>query len=154
MPVFDFLQWTQQTGGTLSADGPLIPVEISIPTALEQWCVTNNQPIPPPAVGYALIDTGAGISGVHEPLIQAMNVQPVDSIAVSNPGGIGQCSIYPATLSLPAMNVTGVPVRLVGNQLNWTASDGKNVIMLFGRDILYQFLMIYNPKINSVTLAY
>jgi hypothetical protein len=154
MPVFNFVQWTQQGGGTLSADGPLIPVEINIPAALEQWCISNNQPIPAPAIGYALIDTGASISGVHEPLLQGMNIQPVDSISISNPGGEGKCSIYPARLSLPALNVTGVSVRVAGNQLNWKAQDGKNVIMLFGRDILHQFLLIYNPSMNIVTLAY
>lgn len=154
MPVFDFIQWTQQGGGTLHTDGPLIPVEIGIPAALEQWYVTNNQPVPPPAIGYALVDTGASISGVHEPLLQAMNLQPVDSMQVSTPSGVGQCSIYLARLSLPAMSVMGVSVRVAGNQLNWTASDGKNVIMLFGRDILHQFLMVYKGKMNSVTLAF
>jgi hypothetical protein len=154
MPVHDFVHWTQQGGGTLAADGPLIPVEVGIPTALEQWCIANNSPIPPPVTGFALIDTGASISGVHEPLLQQMNVQPVDSIPLSTPSGVGRCSIYPARLSLPALNVTNVPVRLTGNQLNWTASDGKNVIMLLGRDILYQFLLVYNGKMNSITLAF
>jgi hypothetical protein len=154
MPVFDFVQWTQQGGGTLSTDGPLIPVEVSIPTALEHWCVAHNSPIPPPALGFALIDTGASISGVHEPILQQMNIQAIDSIPVSTPAGAGRCSIYPARIALPAMTVTDVPVRLAGSQLNWAASDGKNVIMLLGRDILYQFLMIYNGKMNSVTLAF
>jgi hypothetical protein len=154
MPVFNFVQWTEAGGGTITADGPLIPVEISIPAALEQWYVTNGLPIPAPAVGYALIDTGASISGVHEPLLQAMNIQPVDSVRLSTPSGGGNCSIYPARMSLPAMGVVGLSVRLAGNQLNWKASDGKNVIMLFGRDILYQFLMVYNPKLNTVILAF
>ena len=83
-----------------------------------------------------------------------MNLQPVDSMQVSTPSGVGQCSIYLARLSLPAMSVMGVSVRVAGNQLNWTASDGKNVIMLFGRDILHQFLMVYKGKMNSVTLAF
>lgn len=154
MPVHDFVQWTQQRGGTLTTDGPLIPVEIGIPTALEQWCVANNSPIPAPAVGFALLDTGASISGVHEPLLTQMNVQPVDSIPVSTPSGNGRCSIYPAQLAFPALNVTRYSVRLAGNQLNWTASDGKNVIMLLGRDILFQFLMVYNGPMHSVTLAF
>lgn len=153
MPIFDFVQWTQQKGGSLTADGPLIPVEVSIPAALEQWSITNNSPIPPPAIGYALIDTGASVSGFHEPLLQQMNIQPVDSIPLSTPSGAGRCSIYPARLALPALNIPNVPVRLAGNQLNWTASNGKNVVMLLGRDILFQFLMVYNGKMNSITLA-
>lgn len=154
MPVFDFFRWTEQTGGTLISDGPLVPVEISIPAALEQWCVSKNSPVPPPATGYALIDTGASISGVHEALLTQMNIQPIDSVPLFTPSGQGRCSLYPARLALPAMNVSNVPIRVAGNQLNFTASDGKNIIMLFGRDILHQFLMVYNGKMNSITLAF
>jgi hypothetical protein len=55
---------------------------------------------------------------------------------------------------LPAINVTGYQVRVVGNQLNWTTTDGRSVIMLLGRDILSQFLIVYNGKLNTITLAF
>lgn len=83
-----------------------------------------------------------------------MNIQPVDSIPLSTPSGRGRCSIYPARLTLPALNTVGVQTRVAGNQLNWTTSDGKQVIMLFGRDILYQFLVLYNGPFNQITLAF
>ena len=60
MPVFDFVHWAQApTGGFLISDRPVIPVEISMPTVLEQYCVQNNIPVPPAISGHALIDTGA-----------------------------------------------------------------------------------------------
>jgi hypothetical protein len=127
---------------------------VGVPSALEQWFARNNRPIPAPIAGFALIDTGAGMSGVHEPILQQLNITAVDSILLATPAGQGRGSVYPASLALPALNVTGFQVRVVGNQLNWTTSDGKNVIMLFGRDILYQFLMVYNGKMNGVTLAF
>jgi hypothetical protein len=154
MPIFDFVQWTQQRGGTLTADGPLIPVEVGVPAALEQWLAKNHLPIPAPVAGVALIDTGAGMSGVHEPILQQLNIPAVDSIQIATPSGGGRGSVYQAGVAFPAINVTGYQVRIVGNQLNWTTTDGRSVIMLLGRDILYQFLIVYNGKVNSVTLAF
>jgi hypothetical protein len=154
MPIFNFVQWTQQGGGTLNADGPLIPVEVGVPAALEQWLARNHRPIPAPVAGVALIDTGAGISGIHEPILQQLNIPAVDSIPLATPAGGGRGSVYQASVAFPAINVTGYQVRIVGNQLNWTTTDGRSVIMLLGRDILYQFLIVYNGNLNSVTLAF
>jgi hypothetical protein len=44
--------------------------------------------------------------------------------------------------------------RVVGTQTNWQTPDGKNVIMLLGRDLLKHFLLVYNGSFNAVTLAY
>jgi len=44
--------------------------------------------------------------------------------------------------------------RLIGSDLKWQTKDGKEVIMLLGRDILQYFLMIYNGKNSDITLAY
>ena len=55
MPVFDFFHWTQQTGSTLQESGPLIPVSIGLPPALEEFFAQNGIEIPAPISGYALI---------------------------------------------------------------------------------------------------
>lgn len=141
-------------GGTLTADGPLIPVEVGVPAALEQWLAKNQRPIPAPVAGVALIDTGAGMSGIHEPILQQLNIPAVDSVQIATPSGGGRASVYQAGVALPAINVTGYQVRVVGNQLNWTTTDGRSVIMLLGRDILSQFLIVYNGKLNTITLAF
>jgi len=155
MPVFDFIQWTQQTGGTLEKDGPIIQVEVSMPPALEEWFVQNKLPVAAPITGYALIDTGASISGIHEPVLNQLSIVPIDSIPVANTAGPGRAFVYPTRVSFPGLGVSDWPLsRVVGNQLNWQTSDGKNVIMLVGRDILKYFLMIYNGKFNGITLSY
>jgi ABC-type uncharacterized transport system YnjBCD ATPase subunit len=94
------------------------------------------------------------MSGVHEPILQQLNIPAVDSIQIATPSGGGRGSVYQVGVAFPAVNVTGYQVRIVGNQLNWTTTDERSVIMLLGRDILYQFLIVYNGKRNSVTLAF
>ena len=58
MPVFNFYHWSKELGYTLEESGPILPVTIGIPTALEEFCVEKGFQIPPAASGYALIDTG------------------------------------------------------------------------------------------------
>ena len=94
------------------------------------------------------------MSGVHEPILQQLNIPAVDSIQIATPSGGGRASVYQAGVAFPAINVTGYQVRVVGNQLNWTTTDGRSVIMLLGRDILHQFLIVYNGRRNAVTLAF
>jgi hypothetical protein len=83
-----------------------------------------------------------------------LNIPAVDSVQIATPSGGGRASVYQAGVALPAINVTGYQVRVVGNQLNWTTTDGRSVIMLLGRDILSQFLIVYNGKLNTITLAF
>ncbi len=155
MPVFDFIHWNQPAGGFLAMDGPVIPVEISMPTALEQWCVQNNMPVPAPVPGYAMIDTGASISGVHQAILDQLSLTPIDSIPMQTPAGHGTASVYPTKVSFPAIQVADYSInRVVGGQLDWNTSQGNRIIMLLGRDILQYFLMVYNGKFNQVTLAY
>jgi hypothetical protein len=155
MPVYEFVYWNQQDGGTLQRDGPIIPVEVSMPAALEEWCVKNSVAVPSPISGYALIDTGASISGIHEEILTQLSVVPIDSIPMATPSGDGRMFIYPTRVSFPALNVQGYALsRVAGSQLGWQTSDGKKIIMLLGRDILSLFMVVYTGHTNTVTLAY
>ncbi len=154
MPIFDFINWSQTFGGLLRVDGPVIPVEISMPVALEEWCVQNNFAVPPPVTGYALVDTGASISGVHEPILSRLSIVPIDAIPLSTSSGTGRAFVYPTKIAIPPLNISAWPIsRVVGSQLSWKTSDGKEVIMLLGRDLLQFFLLVYNGKLNCITLA-
>lgn len=155
MPVFDFLHWTRESGDLLAIDGPIIQVEISMPTVLEEWCVQNQTPVPAPIPGYALIDTGASTSGVHQPILDQLSLLPIDSIPMHTPSGETRAFVYPTKVSFPALSVTDYTMnRVVGSQLDWETSQGQRVIMLLGRDLLSYFLMVYNGKSNTVTLAF
>ncbi len=157
MPVFEFVYDSQppDSTGALLADGPLIPVEVSMPAALQEWFARKFIPIPAPISGFALVDTGASISAIHDGILADLSIDPIDSIPLATPSGSSRTFIYPTQVSFPALAVQGYAMsRVAGCQLDWTTEDGKRVIMLLGRDLLAQFLMVYNGKTNSVTLAY
>lgn len=46
MPVYDFFHWDKDKGHTLESSGPLVHVTISLPQALEEFCVANNVQVP------------------------------------------------------------------------------------------------------------
>jgi len=155
MPVFDFLHWNKTHGDLLEETGPLIQVVVSMPPALEEFCVTKGIEIPAPVSGYALVDTGASATSVHEPILQQLSVLPIDSIPSATPSGPGRSFVYPAKVSFPTLNVSDVRMdRVLGSELNWQTSDGKTIIMLLGRDLLKYFLLVYNGPGSTLTLAF
>ncbi|SRR5579871_243526 len=155
MPVFNFFHWNKDIGETLESTGPLVPVTIGIPAALEQFCAEKGIAIPAPISGYALIDTGASASAVDEDVVLALGVQPIDSIPTNTPHGAGRSSIYPAKVTFPALQIEDYAMnRLMGCKLKWTTVDGKEIIMLLGRDMLKFFLLVYNGKSSDIHLAF
>ncbi len=157
MPVFDFDFQTPnlKIHETLLRDGPLLAVEISVPAAMELWCLTQSFPVPPAVCGYALVDTGAAVSAVHEGVLTALGLAPIDSVPVSTPSGDSDMFVYPARVSFPGLDVTPHTLTtFAGCQLDWLTPNGKNVVMLLGRDVLSDFLMVYNGRTGAITLAY
>jgi hypothetical protein len=155
MPVFSFFHWSQEHGRTLADTGPLVSVEVSIPAALKQYLSEKGQPIPPPQSGFALVDTGAFATAVDQSIFDALGIQQIDTIPTSTPHGAGTSPVYPASLTFPGLNLTDMPMeRVIGCNLKWTNIEGKEVIMLLGRDLLKYFLMVYNGVSSDLFLSY
>jgi len=155
MPVFNFYHWSKDHGYTLTGSGPLISVEISIPSALKQHLAEKGLPIPAPQSGFALIDTGAFATAVDQTVFDALGVAMIDKIKTSTPHGEAESPVYPATVSFPGLELKEMPMeRIVGCNLKWQTMEGKEIIMLLGRDLLQYFLLVYNGKSADVFLAY
>lgn len=155
MPVFNFFHYTKELGYTLEQSGPIIPVTIGIPVALEEFCVEKGYAIPPAASGFALIDTGASASAVHEQILLDMGVLPIDSIPTQTAHGAGRSFVYPAKVGFPALNIENYRMdRLIGSDLKWKTVGDKEVIMLLGRDILKFMLFVYNGLSSDVHISF
>jgi hypothetical protein len=155
MPVFNFFHWSQEHGRSLDETGPLVSVEIAIPTALKQHLSEKGLAIPPAVSGFALVDTGAFATAVDESVFATLGVSPIDEIPTDTPHGSGTSKVYPANMSFPGMNVTDMPMeRVVGCRLKWKTKEDKEIIMLMGRDLLKWFLLVYNGPGSDVTLCY
>ena len=154
MPVFSFYHWSKEHGHTLTESGPLVSVEISIPTALKAYLSEKGLPIPPPQAGFALIDTGAFATAVEQSIFDALGISPIDKISTLTPHGGSESPVYPVTVSFPGLDLAEMPMeRVVGCSLKWQNVEGKEIIMLLGRDLLQYFLLVYNGKSADVFLA-
>jgi hypothetical protein len=79
----------------MQSSGPIMPVQIMIPTALEQHLVANNLPVPPPVTGVALIDTGASSSAADTAKMQALGVQPIGVVPIGGAAGTANHMQFP-----------------------------------------------------------
>jgi hypothetical protein len=155
MPVFNFFHWTQEKGEHLEESGPIIPVTISVPAAMQDFLVKNGKDIPPPVTGMALIDTGAFATAVDCEVFSLLGVTPIDKITTSTPHGAGKSDVYPASITFPMLGLEDLQMeRVIGCQLQWPGEKDSDVLMLLGRDMLKHFLMVYNGKHSDVTLGF
>ena len=57
--------------------GPIVPVEIHIPTELADHLLKQGKPVPQPVSGACLVDTGTGKTAVDDAMIQSLGVAPI-----------------------------------------------------------------------------
>ena len=130
--------------------GPVLQVEIGLPARLAAHFNQTGVPIPQPHTGFALLDTGASITGVDAGILTALGVNPVSTTTVLTPSGQQQQSLYPCQISFPGTPIPPLDFNAVtGSQL---ATQG--LAALIGRDLLRHFLMIYNGVDGNWTLSF
>ncbi len=134
----------------LEQNGPVVPVEIAVPSALEQQLKKLNQPVPPPHKGFALIDTGATLSAVDDSVIRGLGVSPVGVLNVGTPQGTGQQNVYPARFIFQVMK---------GFQIEFSRALGANfsgqpIHALIGRDVLKGMMLTYVGPQGQVYLSF
>lgn len=133
--------------GVLQQTGPIIDVQVAVPTALEQLLRQSSKPVPPPVKGRALIDTGATISSVDDATIRGLGVSPVGLINTGTAGGPQQQNMYPARFILQA-GWTFEFSRVTGSNLT-----GTGLVALIGRDVLSRTILVYNGPLGVFSLA-
>lgn len=137
----------------LTQAGPVLQVEVSIPTALAQLLSNTSQNIPQPAVGLALVDTGASRSCVDQQAITTLGVNPVGSVSVGTPAGPAQQFLYPARFHFPAQQMEFEFTQVVGANLTGQLIGGQPLLALIGRDVLARCVFIYNGTMGAWTLT-
>lgn len=143
--------------GGMRIMGPVLPIQIEIPTALAMQLQQTGQAIPTPVSGFGLVDTGASVSAVHEVVIQQLGVQPVGIANVGTAGGPQQQATYPARFSFPGTNLPTIEFgQLLGANLTGQSLPGIQapLIALLGRDILEHFVVVYNGPAGMYTMAF
>lgn len=130
--------------------GPCTSIEIHVANALATQLQANGLPTPNPISGFALIDTGASISGIDEAHANALGLTPVNSAQVSTPGGVVTQNVYAVKLEFPGTPLPSIPSLFVtGSQLR-----NQGIDVLLGRDYLADKVLIYNGQMRLYTICY
>lgn len=143
----------KQSPGGLAQVGPLLQVQVTVPTALAAILGKSDQPIPAPGTGWALIDTGATRTCVDKAVLEALNVQATGTVTTGTAAGPAQQLLFPAKLSFPGGNFVIEFGSVIAVDLSGQSIAGQNVIALIGRDVLSRCVLVYNGPAGIFTLA-
>ena len=129
--------------------GPLLDVVISIPTVLITALKSQGEQPPPPITGKILLDTGASRTCVDKNVLANLGISPMGRTSVITPSGSSKQNLYPAMISFPRAPFPPIEFSsVIGAEL-----AQQNLVALLGRDMLSQFVYIYNGPGGYITLA-
>lgn len=156
MPVFNRLYHpsiVKFDPNQLLINGPVIAIEISIPSALANFYTTHKLPIPAPKIGFGLIDTGATRTCVDQSVISSLGVSPVGTATSGTASGPSTHNLYPTHVRFIEENIDIDFNQCMGVNLTGQNAMGQPLIALIGRDILSNFLLVYNGPAGMFTLS-
>ncbi len=141
---------------TMTSDGPQIQLWVAVSEPRRKALLAANQPVPPPCVLRALIDTGATCTALDMNAIQRLQI-PV----------MGQTSLHtPSTGSAPHLcNQYDVALAILDSRARPMYSSsvvaviesdltGQGIEALVGRDVLAEGLLLYNGGAGVFTLSF
>jgi len=139
----------------LASIGPLIQIQIEVPSVLAASLQAANLPIPNPVDGVALIDTGATITSIHADILIGLGINPVGVANVGTAGGPRQQSTYPAKFSFPGTPLPGFELaQVIGCDLTGQmVGNQRPLIGLIGRDVLANAVLVYNGSAGMFSLS-
>lgn len=138
--------------------GPVLNVLVHVPTALAQLLGNQGLPVPAPQAGLALIDTGASGTCVHEPILKALGLNAIGATTSGTAAGPTPHSLYPVRLDFPSDGIerefnSVVGVDLTGQFANLSTGPAP-IIALIGRDVLQDWIFIYNGVGGVISIAH
>lgn len=127
----------------LFAKGPILDVEISLPLNIGKL---RGQP--QNIITRALIDTGATISCISPNIAGTLGLNPINQIPLRGVSQIVNANVYVIDFTFPG---SGIMMR------NWQIAEaiqltGPDYEMLLGRDVLSNFLFVYDGETGTIGL--
>jgi len=141
---------TPASAGRLVNGGPTIPVTVSLVREHVDHLAKEGKPVPNAVTGLALIDTGATLCMVDVSILEELGVPPSGIENIIGATGQGKHPTYPASLSFPG---TPIPPIAFTNFIGSNLKDA-GIIALLVRNILRDFVMVYNGPGGFVSLSF
>ena len=136
--------------------GAYFPIEVHVPPLIADALTKQGSPVPTPASGVGLIDTGATYTCVEESLLTSLSLNPIGIVHSGTANGTVEQNIYPARIVFPAKGWTMDLDRVVGVNLSGQVvqeNPPKPIIALLGRNFLERGVFIFNGTMGSWTLS-
>ncbi len=133
----------------LLKNGPRLNIQLAPSKPVIDYYLKNQKQPPNPINCIALIDTGAGITVIKQGLPANLTLQPRGILKIATPSCPQfQCNTYDVSIFFPVSKVV-VPLVNVAEAPLAGAID-----CLIGRDLLRNFLFIYEGYSNRFILSF
>lgn len=128
--------------------GPTIPVQIGFDPGFDEFDETD--PILPPSLFSALVDTGANGNSIDAELASDLRLPVIYyDEEISGSAGKHKADIYLAQIHIPELNRT-ISGQFVGVRL---AAGGQLHRAIIGRSFLRDFVLRYDGRTGEVTIS-
>ena len=133
----------------LENNGPTIPVDVLVSTALEASLRSLNQMVPDATKAGALIDTGSTVTVIRQGIAQTLGLEPVNTVRIKTASSTEAAQdVYSIQLVLP----NGAAAELT--QAVEMPLQDQGIDVLIGRDILAKSVFVYLGTENTFTLSF
>jgi hypothetical protein len=141
----------------ISAQGPIVDAGIMVSTARQQALENAGLEVPSAQIVKALIDTGAGISGVDPSILLALGLTPTGEAEIHTPstGGVPvKTPTYDVRIAILAGRAGDL--HFVSETVQVTSTDltAQGLQVLIGRDILKSCILHFNGADAVFSLCY
>lgn len=140
--------------------GAFFPIEIHVPPPIAELLTQQGQPVPSGVSGLALVDTGATLTCVHEPILTGLGLNPISVVQSGTANGLVPQNVYPARLVFPSTGWTvdaqqAVGVNLGGQTMQLDATQPPQaVIALLGRNLLEHWVLVWNGPVGFWSVSF
>jgi hypothetical protein len=138
---------------TLEQTGPLIRVSITVPVLRKRYLEANGLTPHPSINGFALVDTGAGLSAVDDRVMSELEIPPVNDMETITPHGLSVSNMYNASANFSDFGMVDISLEgCLGCYLGESLPEEPRIIMLLGRDLLRRFVLTYDGPAGRATI--
>ncbi len=137
----------------LGIDHPTIPVLVGLDWNETTRLIDAGQPVTPPVLVQAVIDTGATVSSVAPAVLKRLGITSFGQANNQTAGGLIQVKLYEVSVGLPPM--FGLPNTVVLDDLLTVAEIPAalpDVEFLLGMDVLRLCVLTVNGPAGTVSL--